>query len=179
MIDIQIKSELLWDEAREEFLEIPPMVITLEHSLVSISKWEAEYCKPFLSKTPMTNDELKYYIKCMTITKNVPDEVYNGLTNENMVNIEKYIDRPMTATTVRDNNKNGRNQVVTSEVIYSWMVAQNIPFECQKWHLNRLMMLIRVCTAHNQPEKKLSQRELMRRNAAMNAANRKRFKSRG
>ena len=121
------------------------------------------------------------YIKCMTITPNISDEIFNRLTNENIDKILKYINDPMTATTIteRDGGRHRSSEIVTSELIYYWMVAMQIPFECQKWHINRLMMLIRICGIKNQPDKKMSKRSTMQQNAALNAARRQKLHSRG
>ena len=116
----------------------------------------------------------------MTITQNVKPEVYNHLTTGNIEEINKYIDAPMTATTFPEDKSGKRNrEIITAEVIYYWMVALQIPFECQKWHLNKLITLIRVCNAKNTPPKKMSKREIMSRNAALNAARRKQLNSKG
>ena len=116
----------------------------------------------------------------MTLTKNVDSEIYKSITNDNIQMINKYIELPMTATTFLEEKNNGRSsETVTSELIYYWMISLNIPFECQKWHLNRLLTLIRVCNVKNTPPKKRSKRELMSRNAALNAARRKKFNTTG
>ncbi len=115
----------------------------------------------------------------MTITQNVNDNVYNSLTSKNIDEINKYIDAPMTATTFSDNTNSRSREIVTSELIYYWMISLNIPMECQKWHLNRLLTLIRVCNVKNTPPKKMSRREIMSRNAALNAARRKKLNSKG
>lgn len=135
--------------------------------------------KPFLSKEPKTAAETIDYIKCMTITQNINPDVYKGLTSKNIDDINKYIDKPMTATTFSEENKSRSREIITSELIYYWMFSMNIPMECQKWHLNRLLTLIRVCNIKNQPPKKMSRREIMNRNAALNAARRKKLNSRG
>lgn len=135
--------------------------------------------KPFLSKEPKTAAETIDYIKCMTITQNVDPKVYNSLTNKNIEDINKYIDEPMTATTFSEVTNTKSREIITSELIYYWMFSLNIPMECQKWHLNRLLTLIRVCNIKNQPPKKMSRREIMNRNAALNAARRKKLNSTG
>lgn len=180
MLQITIPAVELWDERKQEFVTTKEQTLQLEHSLVSISKWESKWCKPFLSKQEKTFEETLDYIKCMTITQNVKPEVYNYLTNKNIEEINNYIDAPMTATYFSDekNSKTSREQV-TAELIYYWMIALNIPFECQKWHLNRLLTLIKVCNIKNQPPKKRSRKEIMSRNAALNAARRKRLNTRG
>ena len=180
MLQIVIPGQELWDEQKQEFINTKEQVLQLEHSLISLSKWEAKWCKVFLSKQEKTQEETIYYIKCMTITPNVDPEVYNHLTRENIKEIEDYIAAPMTATYFSSDNagKSSREQV-TSELIYYWMIALNIPFECQKWHLNRLLTLIKVCNIKNQPPKKMSKREIMSRNAALNAARRQQLNTKG
>ena len=180
MLQIVIPGQELWDEQKQEFINTKEQVLQLEHSLISLSKWEAKWCKVFLSKQEKTQEETIDYIKCMTITPNVDPEVYNHLTRENIKEIEDYIAAPMTATYFSSDNagKSSREQV-TSELIYYWMIALNIPFECQKWHLNRLLTLIRVCNIKNQPPKKMSKREIMSRNAALNAARRQQLNTKG
>lgn len=163
-----------WDEEKEEFVESKVEILELEHSLVSLSKWESKWCKPFLTKDEKTTEETLDYIKCMTLDSDVDPSIYEKLTSNNIVQINDYIGAPMTATTFReDKNTKGSREIVTSELIYYWMVALNIPFECQEWHLNRLLTLVRVCNIKNTPPKKKSTREIMSRNAALNAARRK------
>ena len=169
-----------WDEEKQEFVEPTIQILELEHSLVSLSKWESKWCKPFLSKEQKTDEETIDYIQFMTLTENIDPEVYGHLTLENVKQINNYIDAPMTATTFNDNKNTSRNrEIVTSELIYYWMIALNIPFECQYWHLNRLLTLVRVCNIKNTPPKKMGKRELMSRNAALNAQRRSQLNSKG
>jgi hypothetical protein len=180
MLKITVPAQELWDEEKQEFLYSRAYELQLEHSLVSLSKWEAKYGRAFLSKKEMTFEETLYYIKCMTITQNVNEEAYEHLTTANISQINKYIESPMTATYFseqKDGKKNG--ETVTAELIYYWMIALNIPLDCQKWHLNRLLTLIRVCNIKNQPPKKRSRKELLARNAALNEARRKQLGTRG
>lgn len=135
--------------------------------------------KPFLSKESKSVAETIDYIKCMTITQNVNPTIYNSLSNDNINEINKYIDLPMTATTFSERNNSFSREIVTSELIYYWMISLNIPMECQKWHLNRLLTLIRVCNIKNAPPKKMSRKDIMNRNAALNAARRKQLNSKG
>lgn len=181
MLQIMIPAVEQWDEKKNEFVYSKSQVISLEHSLVSISKWESKWCKPFLSKNIKTTEETIDYIKCMTLTQNVDPDVYNRLSKENVAQINKYIEAPMTATWFsEENNRSSPNcEQITAELIYYWMIALNIPFECQKWHLNRLLTLIRVCNVKNQPPKKMSKRQLLNRNAALNALRRKQASSKG
>ena len=178
-IEVPISPEG-WDEKNRVFIEPKFVTLQLEHSLISISKWEARWHKPFLSKTEKTIEETIDYIKCMALTQNVKEEVYDHLSQENIDEINEYIDNPMTATTFSGGNSKGRSRdIVTSEVIYYQMLSYGIPFECQKWHLNRLTTLIRVCGEKNNPGKKRSTREIMSQNAALNAARRKKYKTKG
>ena len=131
-----------------------------------------------MSKNEKTVEQTIDYIRCMTITQNIDDDVYYGLSTKNVEDINNYIQAPMTATTFRKETKKS-SEVVTSELIYYWMVALNIPMECQRWHLNRLLTLIRICNIKNTPPKKMSKRELMSRNAALNAARRKQLNTNG
>lgn len=168
----------LWDEKLQEFVSIDETTLRLEHSLLSISKWESKWNKPFLHTPEKTDEEILDYIKCMTITKNVDPNIYVCLTAENIQEIVEYINAPMTATTIRDNGKSSR-EMVTSELIYYWMISLNVPVEFEKWHLNRLITLIRVCSIKNQPAKKMSRSEIISRNAAVNAARRKKLNTKG
>lgn len=182
MLHIDIPSTELWDEGRQLFVTSKAQHLQLEHSLVSISKWESKWCKPFVSKIKKTPEETVDYIKCMTLTQNVDPEVYEYLSISNFDKINEYIEAPMTATTIHEisvSNNRRSEEVVTSELIYYWMIALTIPFECQKWHLNRLLMLIRVCNAKNKPPTKQSSRQIMNRNAALNAARRKQLNTKG
>lgn len=176
-------GEDLWDEEKEEFIPVKEQVLQLEHSLVSISKWEAKWHKAFLGKQEKTTEEVIDYIKCMTVNQNVDPNAYYRLTNDDIQKINEYIENPMTATVISSvKNKRGGGGVretLTSELIYYYMVAFNIPFECQKWHLNRLTTLINICDVKNTPPKKMSQRELMSRNSALNAARRKKLNTKG
>ena len=179
MLTITVPESRRFNEKTNEFINVKETVLKLEHSLVSISKWESIYLKPFLSNAKKTTKETIDYIKCMTITQNVPDEVFYCLTNENLIDIQKYIDSPMTATYVSDPQKSGRRDVMTSEVIYYYMIALQIPVEFEKWHLNRLLMLIKVCNAKNQPPKKMRASEILSQQHALNEERKKLFGTNG
>ena len=180
MLQITIPARESYDEKNNEFVSIPEQTLKLEHSLVSLSKWESKWCKCFFSKEPKSTEETLDYIRCMTLTQNVKPEVYMCLTNENIKQINDYIEAPMTATCFFGDDKQKPNrEKITSELIYYWMISLNIPMECQKWHLNRLLTLVRVCNVKNAPPKKMSKGEIMSRNAALNAARRKQFNSKG
>lgn len=179
MLTITVPGREMFNEKTGEFFNTKDQVLQLEHSLVSLSKWESKWNKAFLTKEQKTPEQVLDYIKCMTITQNVNPDIYNGLTDDNIEAINKYIEAPMTATTFYDKGGKKNNEVVTSELIYYWMIALNVPMECQRWHLNRLLTLIRVCNIKNTPPKKMNKRELMSRNAALNAARRSKLNTRG
>lgn len=178
-IDVNLTSEG-WDEKKQEFVTPKTKVLQLEHSLVSLSKWECKWCKPFFSKEDKTYEEVLDYIKCMTITQNVSEDVYEHLNEDNIKEITDYINAPMTATTFNSNINNGvSREIITSELIYYWMIELGIPVEFQKWHINRLLTLIKVCDIKKTPPRKMSKSEIMRRNNALNDARRKSLNSRG
>jgi hypothetical protein len=180
MLRIIVPAAEYFDEINEVFINKKEQPLQLEHSLVSLSKWESKWNKAFLGKQEKTEEEILDYVRCMTLTQNVDPEVYSRLSAENYAAINQYIEAPMTATRFyEDKTQKGNKDTVTSELIYYWMIAYNIPVEFQKWHLNRLLTLIRVCNVKNSPPKKRSKREMYQRNAALNAANKRRFNSKG
>lgn len=169
-----------WDEEKQEFVEPQEKTLQLEHSLVSVSKWESKWHKAFLTNNSKTDEEMFDYIRCMTITQNVDPSLYNYLTANNVEQIKAYIEDPMSATIISKGSEGKSNrEIVTSELIYYWMISLNIPMECQKWHLNRLLKLIEVCNIKNTPPKKRSKSDIMRSNAALNAARRKQLGTKG
>jgi hypothetical protein len=179
MLNITIPAVELYDDIKEEFIIIKEQKLQLEHSLVSLSKWESKFKKPFLGKETKSNDETIEYIKCMTITQNVNDDIYKYITSKTLSEVSKYIEDNMTATTFNRDQKTINREIITAEIIYYWMIALNIPFECQKWHLNRLLTLINVCNLKNTPPKKMSKKDIASRNAALNAARKKSLNSEG
>lgn len=184
MLQITVPATEMFDERTNEFVYGKETVLQLEHSLLSLSKWESNWCKPFYSNKPKTAEETRDYIKCMTINPNVSDDVYYRLSTKNHEDIQKYIESTRTATTIseRGKGKGSARRVITSELIYYWMVTLNIPFECQKWHLDRLFTLIQVCNIENQPKKKRNKQEQMdyySRMEAINNARKQRLGSKG
>lgn len=180
MLRITIPAVEKWDEGKQEFVYTKEQTLQLEHSLVSLSKWESRWCKPFLTNKPLTTEETIDYIKCMTLTQNVPPEVYEYIPDSVIEEVSNYIGAPMTATHFSEEQRGrGSGETVTSELIYYWMIALNIPLECQKWHLNRLMTLVKVCNIKNTPPKKMGRKALMNRNAALNASRRQQLNSKG
>ena len=179
MLKITLPSVELYDEVNDLFITSKEQVLQLEHSLVSLSKWESKWKKPFLTKEIKTTAETIDYIKCMTITQNMDDAVYNNVTDDNISEVQKYIESPMTATTIANMDKASK-EIVTAEIIYYWMITLAIPFEpCHKWHLDKLTTLINVCSIKNAPPKKMSRNEVISRNAALNRSRRKAMRTSG
>lgn len=180
MLKITIPESEDYDPIKEEFIYHSAQTITLEHSLISLSKWESKWKKPFLDAADLTREETVDYVRCMCITPKVDSEAFDRLTVGNVNEIERYINDPMTATTFSDTSEKSRKkEIVTSEIIYYWMVTLNIPFECQKWHLNRLITLIRVTSIRQSPSKKMSKRDIRAQNRSLNAARRAALNSKG
>lgn len=181
MLVVHVPESERFDEATNEFIYVKETNIQLEHSLVSLSKWESRWHKPFFHPTmKKSNEETLDYIRCMTITQNVKPETYYALTKENITQIQQYIDDPMTATTFSNQQIGPPNrEIITAELIYYWMISYNVPVEFEKWHLNKLLALIHVISVKNDKPKKMSKKAIMSRNAALNAARRKQFNTRG
>lgn len=179
MLTLVIPGIEFYDELNNEFINYPEVELHLEHSLVSISKWESKWKKPFLSGKEKTVDEIIDYIKCMSLDEIRDVKVLNNLTVDNVKSINEYIENSMTATTFSNDKGGNSREIITSEIIYYWMLTLNIPFECQYWHLNRLLTLIRVCNIKNNPPKKMSKQEMMSRNRALNQSRKQQFNTRG
>lgn len=180
MLTLTISDTEYFNEETSTFVPVKGRTIKLEHSLVSLSKWESKWCKPFIGRDQKSDEELSDYIRCMIINRDVPDNVIHALTSEQLKQINDYIDHKMTATTFANfHEKKHSSEIITAELIYYWMVSFNIPFECRKWHLNRLLTLIRVCSVKNTPPKKIPKNKILSRNAALNAARKKRLNTSG
>lgn len=179
MLKLIIPKTELFDDATGEFKNIDETVLTLEHSLISISKWEANWELPYLTTKTKTREQTIDYIRCMSLKPNVDQNVYRCITNEHIKAVNDYINKPMTATTFSDKNKSSKNKKITSEELYYQMIELGIPVEFEKCHLNRLMTLINVCVSYKTPGKKRSTADIIRDHKAINAANRNRFKSKG
>jgi hypothetical protein len=180
MLTIVVPGVEMFDESTNEFVTKDDTTLELEHSLVSLSKWESEYEKPFLGKETKTTEEVFAYIKLMTLTPNIPPEVYLKLSQENILAVNKYIEAKMTATWFSDPpGAPPSKEVITAELIYYWMIMFQIPFECQYWHINRLFTLIRVCNAKQSKPKKMSRAEIAARNRELNARRREQLGTSG
>lgn len=188
MLPITIPGGEFWNPREECFETTEPTTLYLEHSLFSISKWEEKHHVPFLSKNEKSIDDMYDYIRCMAISEyercgihnvEIDDLTIRGLTEANMEEIRSYIENPMTATTFSDKNNKPSREIITNEIVYYWMVASEIPFECQFWHINKLLTLVRVCQLKSQPPKKMGKGATAKSNQALNAARRARMGSTG
>lgn len=184
MLYLTIPAVEDWDNEKEEFVITKKAVtLQLEHSLVSLSKWESNWCKPFLTQDTKTYEETIDYIRCMTITQNVDSSVYDRITDDNIKRVNEYISAKKTATwfSERKGRKGGRrtNEVTTSELIYFWMISYNIPFKCEKWHLSRLLTLIQVCENKNSTNGKMKMNDIYSTQSSLNEARKKALRSKG
>lgn len=180
MLTLIVSEEEFFDDVKQEFVNLKGIKLELEHSLVSLSKWEAKYEKPFLGDGSKTNEEVLEYIRCMSIDPNVDNDLFLQLSPKNIEDVNNYIQAKMSATWFGEiKTTPGRKEVVTAEVIYYWMIALNIPSEFQNWHLNRLLTLIKVCNHKNAPEKKMSKAQLAARNRELNAERRAKLNTTG
>ena len=180
MLQITVPEREYYDSSRQEFITVPEQVLNLEHSLLSLKKWESKWKVPFLGSSEKTFEQSIDYVRCMTLNKNVDPKVYYGITPELYKQINDYIEDPMTATTFSKEEGRGFNKtIITAEIIYFWIVSFRIPFEVQKWHLNSLLALVHVCEIKNSPKKKMKKKDIYSQNRALNEARRKSTGSRG
>lgn len=180
MLRIIIEGEETYDEVTNTFGTVGDVELDLEHSLLSVSKWESKYQKPFLAPVPKTPEEMFGYLKAMLVTPDTDPDVLYRCSQKNLTEIQGYIDSSQSATTFgRMPERRGPGEVITSELIYYWMVTFNIPFECERWHINRLFSLIRICNIKNSPAKKMSRTEIAQRNHDLNMQRRAELGTRG
>lgn len=182
MLEIIVPETELFDNKTSTFINVKEQKLKLEHSLVSISKWEMKWHKSYFIDDSKPIDEFRDYVRCMTLTQNVDPQTYLGLTKDNIIEIQNYINDPMTATTISEGpNKNNSHSFVTSELVYYWMFTYSIPYECSKWHFNRLMTLIKVFNAKNSQDEpvKRSEQEIMEENRRRNAEMKAKYNSKG
>lgn len=179
MLSLLVRGQEYFDNNKQEFVYPQSFTLELEHSLVSIAQWESKWEKSFLSTKEHSDEEIRDYIQCMVLTKNPPENFVNFLTKENYQEINAYIESKQTATWFSEVQRSPSREILTAEVIYYWMIALTIPFECQYWHLNRLLTLIRVCNIKNAPPKKMSKNDVAAQQRALNRQRRAQGHSRG
>lgn len=180
MLTITIPDTELFNEMNQEFETEPGAVVELEHSLVSLSKWESKWEKPFLGPETKSTDEALGYVEAMVLTPNLPARILENLQSDHLETINDYINQKMTASWFKeDPNKRPGREVITAEIIYYWMISLQIPFECQTWHLNRLLTLIRVCQQKNAPQKKMGRAEMIQERRRLNEERRAQYGTRG
>lgn len=179
MLKISVPMVEAYDDDKAEFVVSEAFDLMFEHSLVSLSKWESFWEKPFLDAKEKTAEETHWYIRAMLLTPDVPPEVFSRLTQVQLNEINEYINAKMTATTFREDRSRPNRQIITAEIIYYWMVSLQIPFECQHWHLNRLLTLVRVCNEKNAPAKKMTPRQAAEQQRNLNAQRKAKLGTRG
>lgn len=179
MLKIIIPATESWNAKDEIFVYTKETSLNLEHSLISLSKWESKWKIPFLSTKNFSIEQTLDYVRFMTLNKDVPPFIYKNLGKTNMQLINNYIEDEMTATTFNNFQGIKNREIITSEIIYYWMIALNIPMECEKWHLNRLLTLINVCNIKTQKPKKMSKNEIAMRNHYLNEARKQSLNTRG
>ena len=178
MLQLTVPAARYFDERTEEFVEYPSVSLKLEHSLISISKWESKWHKSFLNSESYTREEFLDYVRCMSLDPNTTYSSIVRIGNRELAIIKKYINEPMTATTFHNRKKSSTRATVTAEIIYYWMINFDIPFECEKWHINRLLTLIEVCSIKQNPTKMSKQDAAMMR-AMANESRRKKLGTKG
>lgn len=179
MLRIRVVLKESFDDEKNEFVPNEFVDLDFEHSLVSLSKWESIFKRPFLNNKEKTAEETLGYLKAMCLTPNPPEEIFQRLSKANADEINEYIGDSMTATWFRDEGERKSREIITAEIIYFWMIEMSIPFECQNWHLNRLLTLIRVCNEKRTPPKKMSRASAAADQRRLNAERRAQYGTTG
>jgi len=182
-LPIYIKGGELYDESTSSFIQVKDTKLVLEHSLLSISKWEMKWHIPFLDdKIEKTKEQILYYFYCMVVSpKEIDQNIFRYLTYKQQQEIAEYIKNPMSATTFNIPKHKRNKEIITSELIYYWMAGNQIPFECEKWHINRLLNLIQICGIKNDPKaaKKMAKKDILAQNDKLNDIRRAKLKTKG
>jgi len=180
VLTLKLDEQEYFDETTKKFVKLGGIALELEHSLVSLSKWESEFEKPFLSQEPKTQEEALYYIECMIVSGEVPENLLSHLSQENLHEINAYIDSKMSATWFNEGGPQKKsNETITNELIYFWMNSFQIPLECESWHLNRLFNLIRIHSIKNSKPEKVNRQEQLQQQRAENARRREQMGTKG
>jgi len=173
VLDLYIPGKEFWNSELQEFIYTKDITLHLKHSLVSLTRWEQHYKRRFLDDGPKNEEEYRFYIQCMTLNKDVDPLVYTVLQEDDIKKVTDYLHDSMTATTLpKQNNNRSNSEKLSSELIYYYMSALNIPFECEKWFLNNLIILISIASIKNNPQEKKSKpswSSIRALNAARNA----------
>jgi len=170
MLVLHLPETELFDESDGTFYKTEPITLRLEHSLISVSKWESKWKTPFLDKKDKSREEIDGYIEAMILNENFPPGVISRFGSEHYRAINEYIESTESATTFgKMPERKGRGETITAELIYYWMVAFQIPFVCETWHLNRLFALVKICNIKNSKPDKKSRAEMARDYREMNA----------
>lgn len=181
MLVLDVKVTEYYDDSQEVFVPVT-MPIAFEHSLLSLSKWESKYEKPFLSENhDKTEEEILDYLRMMAINPAVTDAHLANLSNKNITELQNYLGSKQTATWFSDRKKTQKAppETPTAELIYYWMFSYQIPIECESWHINRLLTLIRVFGEKNQEPEKMSKSEMLARNRKLNAQRKAKMQTKG
>lgn len=180
MLKLVLPETEYYDETQNLFVTQEPKTLVLEHSLRSVARWESKWNVAFLSDKEKTREQTLDYITCMSVNKNIPDSLLQRIGNKELQTVSDYINAKMTATTItRRGTKRPTSEIVTAEIIYWWMIQYGIPPEYEKWHLNRLLMLIEVCNLKSGPQKKMGRQEQMAQQRALNKARQAKYKTKG
>lgn len=180
MLSITIEPIELFDEVNNRIIRTEQYDVELEHSLVSLSKWESKWKIPFLGKTPKTNEQTIDYVRCMNLTPGVPPEAFDHLTDAFLEQVTAYIQQDMTATTFRETpGARPNREIITAEIIYYWMTQAQVDWRVEEWHLNRLMALLKVVNLKQSPGKKMSKAEIMAQQRALNEQRRQQLGTNG
>jgi hypothetical protein len=179
VLQLKITIREGFDETAQQFVASETIVLPLEHSLVSLSKWESKWELPFLGSDDKTDEQVLDYVRMMFSGDVFPEQVIPLLKAADFDKINDYINAKMTATWFNERQQPPSREIVTAELIYYWMISLGVPFECQYWHLNRLLTLIKVCSIKSKPPEKVDRATAMRQRAELNAQRRAAMNSRG